>query len=194
MTINQPVLIDIIWPRIDNKTMAIARNVVLILSFAVITALCSQLKLEIGLVPITMQTFAVLLSGILLGSKKGASSQMTYLLGGLAGIPWLSHGGGMAYILSPTFGYIIGFVIAAFVVGKLAEQGWAQKIRTAVLAMLVGSIVIYFFGCLWLARFVGLEQVLAIGLYPFIIGDLLKISLAGLTLPWCWKIISKIKR
>ena len=194
MTINQPVLIDIIWPQIDNKTMAIARNVVLVLSFAIITALCSQLKLEIGLIPITMQTFAVLLSGILLGSKKGASSQMIYLLGGIAGIPWFSHGGGMAYILSPTFGYIIGFVAAAYLVGKLAEQGWDQKVRTAVLAMLAGSIIIYFFGCLWLARFVGLEQVLVIGCYPFVVGDLLKISLAGVILPWCWKVINKIKR
>lgn len=190
--LSQPVLIDTILPRIDNKTKVLVRDVVLVLSFAVITALCSQLKLEIGPIPITMQTFAVVLAGALLGSKRGALSQVAYLAGGLAGIPWFSRGGGMIYVLSPTFGYIVGFVIAAYIIGRLAEKGWDRRIKTAVLAMLAGNIFIYIFGLSWLTRFVGMEAVLAVGLYPFIVGDLLKILLAGVALPLGWKLINKV--
>lgn len=185
------VLIDTIIPRIDNKTKAVIRNVVLVLSFAILTGICAKFKIEIGLIPITMQTFVVLVSGVLLGSKRGAASQITYLLGGLVGLPWFSRGGGLAYVLSPTFGYMLGFVFAAYSVGYLAERGWDRNIKTAVLAMFIGSIFIYIPGLLYLARFIGFEKVLLVGLYPFILGDLLKITLAGLLLPLAWRIIKK---
>ena len=191
MFTNQQVFADtIFWPK--TKTISAIRDVLLILSFAVVTAVCSQIKLEIGAVPITMQTFAVLLSGALLGSKKGAASQLTYLSMGLAGIPWFSRGGGIGYLLSPTFGYIVGFVFAAFFVGRLCEKGFDRKIKTAIFAIFAGSIIIYIPGLFWLAKFVGLGKVLAVGLYPFILGDLLKILLAGLLLPFGWKIIRKL--
>jgi len=177
------VLIDVILPRIDSKTKAIIRDIALVLGFAVLTAICSKLKIEIGPVPITMQTFAVLISGILLGSKKGATSQLTYLLGGLAGIPWFSRGGGLIYVLSPTFGYMLGFVLAAYFVGYLAERGWAKDIKTAILTMFIGSVIIYIPGLLYLAKFIGLKSILIIGFYPFIFGDILKIVLAGFLLP-----------
>ncbi|MDI6883466.1 MAG: biotin transporter BioY, partial [Patescibacteria group bacterium] len=106
-------LIDIIIPRIENKTLALLKDIILVLSFAIVSGVCAKLKIEIGMVPITMQTFAVLLSGALLGSKRGALSQITYLLMGLAGVPWFARGGGIGYLLSPTFGYIVGFVLAA---------------------------------------------------------------------------------
>jgi len=134
------VLIDAILPRIDNKTKAIIRDIVLVLGFAILTGICAKFKIEIGPIPITMQTFAVLVSGVLLGSKRGATSQITYLLGGLMGLPWFSRGGGLAYILSPTFGYILGFVFAAYSVGYLAERGWDRNIRTAILAIFIGNI------------------------------------------------------
>ncbi len=185
----RPVFIDVIFPKIDSRV----KNIALVLSFAVITALCSKLSLEIGPIPITMQTFAVVLAGVLLGSKRGALSQIAYLAGGLAGIPWFSRGGGLTYIMSPTFGFIVGFIVAAYIIGRLAEKGWDRKIVTAMLAMLAGNVFLYFFGLLWLARFVGIEAVLAVGLYPFIIGDLLKILLAGSVLPIGWKFINKIK-
>lgn len=180
-----PVLMDVVLPKINNKV----KNIALVLSFAFITALCGQLKIELGPIPLTMQTFAVVLSGVLLGSKRGALSQIAYLAGGLAGIPWFARGGGMIYVLSPTFGYIIGFIAAAYIVGRLAERGWDRKIKTAVLAMLAGNIFIYLFGLSWLLWFVSAETVLAVGLYPFVIGDLLKILLAGLALPLGWKLI-----
>ena len=187
-------LIDIIIPRIENKTLALAKDIVLVLSFVIVTGVCAKLKIEIGVVPITMQTLAVLLSGALLGSKRGALSQLTYLLMGLAGLPWFARGGGMAYIFSPTFGYIIGFVLAAYIVGWFCERGFDRRAKTAVLALLIGNIVLYFPGLLWLARFLGLKRVLAVGFYPFVIGDLLKILLAGAVLPIGWKLIKKLKQ
>jgi len=187
----QPVFIDTILPIPGSKTLAIAKDIILVLSFSIITGLAAKLKIEIGAVPITMQTLVVLLSGALLGSKRGALSQVTYLFFGLAGIPWFARGGGMAYLLSPTFGYIIGFVFAAFLVGWLCEKGFDRKIKTAMISMLIGNLLLYIPGLLWLARFVEFEKVLAIGLYPFIPGDLMKILLAGLILPLGWKFIKR---
>ncbi len=187
----QPVFIDTILPLPDTKALEVARDVILILSFSVVTAVCAKLKVEVGAVPITMQTFAVLLAGALLGSKRGALSQLTYLLMGLTGIPWFARGGGISYILSPTFGYLLGFVLAALSVGWLCERGFDRQVKTAILAMFVGNVLLYIPGLLWLAKFVGLGKVLSAGLYPFLFGDLLKILLAGLALPIGWKFIKR---
>jgi biotin transporter BioY len=184
-------LIDAILPRIESKSLALLKDILLVLGFTLLTAISAKLKIEIGPVPITGQTFAVLLSGVLLGAKRGALSQIFYLFGGLVGIPWFARGGGIAYLMSPTFGYIIGFVLAAFFVGFLCERGFDRRIETAILAMLVGNILIYFPGLLWLARFVGFEKVLSVGFYPFLAGDLIKLFLASSILPLVWKIIKK---
>jgi biotin transporter BioY len=189
MEVKKLTLIDAILPKIESKPLLLVRDIILILCFTLLTAISAKLKIEIGTVPITGQTFAVLLSGALLGSRRGALSQIFYLLGGLAGIPWFARGGGIAYLMSPTFGYIIGFVLAAFVVGFLCERGLDRKIETAILAMLVGNVLIYFPGLLWLARFVGWGKVLAVGLYPFIIGDTIKLLLAASVLPLGWKLV-----
>lgn len=186
-------LIEAILPRIENKVLTAIKDIVLVLSFTILTGVCAQLKIEIGPIPITMQTFSVLLSGALLGSKRGMASQLTYLLMGLAGFFWFARGGGITYLLSPTFGYILGFVLAAYFVGYWAERGWDRNIKTAFLAMLIGNILIYIPGLFWLMRFVGFGKVFAVGLYPFIPGDLLKILLAGLALPIGWKIIKRSK-
>jgi len=186
-------LIEVIFPKIENKILILVRDLVLIFSFAILTGLCAKLKIEIGPVPITMQTFSVLLSGALLGAKRGALSQITYLSMGFAGIPWFSRGGGMAYLLSPTFGYLVGFVFASFFVGFLCQKGFDRKLGRAVLAMFFGNLLIYLPGLFWLARFVGLEKVLAVGFFPFVLGDVLKIILAGSILPLAWKIL-KVKK
>ena len=165
-----------------SKKIALAKNIVLVLGFAILTGLSASLKVEIGFVPITMQTFVVLLSGALLGSKKGAASQASYLMLGLSGLPWFSRGGGMAYIMSPTFGYILGFVLAAYLTGLLFEKGWNKDIKTSILAITIANLAIYIPGLLWLARFVGFSKALIVGFYPFILGDILKISLVVLVL------------
>lgn len=181
-------LIDAILP-IERKSLVLVRDIILVLSFAILTGICAKIKIEIGTVPITMQTFAVLLSGAVLGSIRGALSQLVYLTLGLTGIPWFSRGGGMSYIFSPTFGFLIGFVFAAFLVGFLCERGWDRNFKKAMLAMLIGNGSLYFPGLFWLAKFVGPEKVLAVGLYPFIVGDIVKLLFAGSLLPLFWKII-----
>jgi biotin transporter BioY len=182
-------LIDAILPKAENKSLVLLKDILLVLGFTLLTAISAKIKIEIGPVPITGQTFAVLLSGALLGSRRGALSQIFYLLGGLAGIPWFARGGGIAYLMSPTFGYIIGFVLATFVVGFLCERGFDRKVESAILAMLVGNILIYLPGLLWLAKFVSWQKVLAVGLYPFIIGDAIKLLLAASILPLGWKLV-----
>jgi len=184
-------LIEAILPKIENKTISLIKDAFFVLSFAILTGICARLKIEIGPVPITMQTFAVLLSGALLGSKKGALSQIVYLLMGLTGVPWFSRGGGINYIFSPTFGYIVGFILAAFSLGFLCERGFDRKIERAILAMLFSNVLIYLPGLFWLAKFVDFKKALAVGFYPFIFGDLIKIFLASSILPFCWKFIKK---
>jgi len=186
-------LIDIAIPEIEKKTLTLARDIVLVFGFALLTSACAKLKIEIGLVPITMQTLAVLLSGAVLGAKRGGLAQLTYLLMGIGGIPWFSHGGGISYLLSPTFGYIIGFVPAAYLTGWLCQKGFDRKIKTAIGAMILGNVLLYIPGLLWLAKFVGFGRVLEIGFYPFIPGDLLKVILAGAILPLIWKMLKKHK-
>ncbi|MFH0987692.1 MAG: biotin transporter BioY [Patescibacteria group bacterium] len=191
---NSQVLVDIIFPR-SKKIISrgLLLNIILVLSFSFLTALSSKLKIEIGAVPITGQTLLVLLSGILLGSSRGALSQLTYLVFGLLGLPLFARGGGIQYILSPTFGYIIGFVFASFLVGKLAEKGYDKSFKTSILAMVLGNITIYVFGLFWLVRFIPAGSLLKVGLYPFLLGDAIKILIAGFSLPTLWKFIKKIK-
>jgi biotin transporter BioY len=191
MEVKKLTLIDAILPKVESKTLALVKDIILILIFTLLTAISAKLKIEIGPVPITGQTFAVLLSGALLGFRRGVLAQIFYLLGGLAGIPWFSRGGGISYLMSPTFGYIIGFVLAASVVGFLCERGFDRKIDSAILAMFLGNVLIYFPGLLWLSKFVGFGKVLEIGLYPFIIGDIIKLFLAALILPLGWKLLRK---
>ncbi len=184
-------LLEAVMPKFENKALVLIKDIGLILSFAILTGISAKLKIEIGLVPITMQTLAVLLTGALLGSKRGALSQLTYLLMGLAGVPWFARGGGIAYISSPTFGYLIGFIFSAYFVGWLCEKGWEKSIEGAILTMFFGNLILYLPGLFWLGKFVGLEKVLAVGLYPFIFGDLFKILLAGLVLPMAWKLVKR---
>lgn len=187
--------------RLTFMDVAISRtgllwDVVLVAGFACFTAAFAQISFWIGPVPITGQTFAVLLAGALLGSRRGALSQLTYLAIGATGIPyWFALGGppGIARLVGPTGGYLIGFAAAAFVVGWLAERGWDRRVWMAIPAMLGGSIVIYIFGLSWLSHFVPGDAVLQAGLYPFVIGDLIKVVAAALILPSGWMLLRRFK-
>jgi len=168
----------------------------LIIGFACITAAFAQISFWIGPVPITGQTFAVLVAGALLGSRRGALSQLSYLAIGATGIPyWFALGGppGIARLVGPTGGYLVGFVAVAFVVGWLCEKGWDRRVWTAVPAMLAGESVLYLFGLIWLLHFVSVDKVLAIGFYPFIIGDLVKVAAAALVLPCGWLVLRRFR-
>ena len=146
-------------------------------------------------VPVTGQTFAVLLVGALLGGWRGGLSVFLYLLQGLAGLPVFAGGAtGLARFTGPTGGYLVGFLAAAVVVGLLAQRGWDRKVWTTAVAMGVGNALIYAFGLPWLARFVGPERVFHLGLAPFIPGDLAKLILAALALPTGWRLLRWLGR
>ncbi len=173
-----------------EKSRAVLYDIVLIIAGSFVIAICAQLAVGWP-VPITGQTFAVLMLGALLGPWRGGLCVLTYILEGIAGLPVFAHArGGFAVLISPTGGYLIGFVAATCIVGLLAEKGWDRRVGTTISAMLLGNIVIYAFGLLWLSFLMGINRtVLAVGLYPFIIGDILKTILAAILLPAGWKLI-----
>src|SRR5919197_6504225 len=119
------------------------RQVGLVIGFSLLTALAAQIVIPVGPVPITAQTFAVVLTGALLGSRLGAMAMIAYLIEGASGLPFFAGGmGGVAHLMGQTGGYLIAFPAAAFITGAFAEQGWDRRFITAVAAMAVGSIVI----------------------------------------------------
>ena len=171
-----------------------ARKVTIVICFALITAVTAQVRLPWTPVPVTAQTLAVLLSGATLGWRAGAGCQLLYLSLGAAGLPLCSGGkGGFAVIAGPTGGYLIGFVIAAALVGFLAELGQDRRLSTSVPAMLAGSAVIYLVGIPWLAHVLNVSAVRAVelGMAPFLIGDALKVLLAGALLPGVWTLAER---
>ena len=143
-------------------------------------------------VPLTGQTFGVLLTGMALGSRRGALAVALYVLEGAVGLPFFAGGAaGLAKLLGPTGGYLFAFPIAAFVAGLLAERGWDRKPLTTVLGMLLASLTIFFFGALWLSRFVGgIVPAVVQGVVPFLPGDLIKSLLAAGLLPAAWRLSS----
>ncbi len=188
-----PTLVDaLLRERAINSRKADALLVVL---FSVFVALTAQIKFELGFtpVPITGQTLGVLVTGALLGSRRGALALALYLVEGAAGLPVFAGGAsGFARILGPTGGYLLSYPLAAGVVGFLAERGWDRTIWRAGLAMLVGNLLIYAVGVPWLSFFVGSVQLgLAKGMWPFVVGDALKLALGALGLPGGWALIRR---
>lgn len=180
-----PTVADILRP--SEKSQASLYNVSLILSGSLFIALSAQISFG-GPVPFTMQTFAVLLVGALFGAKFGCMSVALYLLEGLAGLPVFSYWrSGWIMLAGPTGGYLVGFVAAAYVTGFLAQRGWDRRFFTTFLAMLAGNVIIYTFGILHLSNLIGVRLALIEGLYPFIAGAVIKISLAAALLPTGWK-------
>lgn len=183
------VLVDTVW-----SADGLARELTLLIGGSLAIAAAAQLRIALPFtpVPVTGQTFAVLLIGALFGARRGAATVMTYLSLGLMGLPvFAAAPPGPGAILSPTAGYLAGFVAAAWVTGALSERGWDRRPWSTALAMGIGSCVIFAFGVLWLSRFVGWDQVLQTGFLPFIPGDLLKIGLATAILPAGWKLIGR---
>lgn len=149
-----------------------------------------QIPLPFSPVPVTGQTFGVLLVAASLGATLGPASVGLYVLEGLAGLPVYAGGAsGIARLTGPTGGYLIGFVAAAVVIGWLAQRGWDRRIGSAVLAMLAGEVAIYVFGLAWLSRFPLKVGLLDAGLLPFIPGDLYKLALAAVALPTAWRVV-----
>ena len=186
-------VVDVFRP--DEKISAVLYDAMVIICGALILGLSAQVKvyLPISPVPITGQTFAVLMLGALLGSKRGVLAILAYLVEGILGLPVFAGGMGPATLIGPTGGYLVGFIAVAYVVGKLAEMGWDRRVSTTIAAMLAGEIVLYVFGVCWLAIMTNIRIALTVGLYPFIVGDVLKVVLAAAVLPAGWKLLNCLK-
>ena len=187
---SQAALIDRVIPR------SAINNVALILSGAVFTAYAAQLVIPMWPVPITAQTLAVLLVGSVLGATRGAISLIVYFSMGAVGLPVFSAATSLSF--GPTFGYIVGFIAAAALVGYLSQRGWHKSVAGVLGSFAIANSVIYLFGLPWLAFVLGslgaandLVSVSAAGLAPFIIGDVVKMTLAAALLPLAWKFLGK---
>ena len=179
--------------RPQARKSALAYDVALILAGSVLIAISAQLVvwMPFSPVPVTGQTFAVLMIGALFGARRGGLCVLAYVTEGLVGLPVFAGGAGtIAWLIGPTGGYLLGFIAAAALVGYLAERGWDRKIWTTVIAMLAGNICIYAFGLLWLTTLM-VDNKFKIGVWPFIAGDVVKAVLAALLLPAGWKVLNK---
>lgn len=186
-------------PRSSALTSAI-----LVAGGAAFIALFAQISIDLPFtpVPITGQTFAVLLVAASLGLVHGTLACALYLLAGTVGLPvFADQAHGWGEVVGATGGYLVGFLIAGAVVGTMAERNWDRRFSSSVSAMLSGTVIIYATGLVWLAYWLGdngypngLTDVLENGLYPFVIGDMVKLYLAGALLPAAWSLVQRLRR
>jgi len=170
------------------------RSVSLVFAFSLLTALAAQIVIPIGPVPVTGQTFAVLLTGALLGSRLGAMAMIVYLVEGASGLPFFYGGtSGIAHILGQTGGYLVAFPAAAFITGAFAEHGWDKRFVTAVGAMVIGSLIIVLAGWAWFSyvTHTAPETAFLVSVVPLIPGDIIKILLAAAVLPSGWALLKR---
>ena len=181
---------------VGERVHAKVRDAALVIAGALLIYLTSKLVIPVpgSPVPITGQTFGVLLVGGALGLRRGLIAVALYVLLGVVGLPFFAEGkGGLTVMSGTNGGYLIGFIIAGAVVGRLAELGWDRRIGGAIGAMLVGSVIIYAIALPWLKYVTGwtVEETVAKGLTPFIIGDTLKLILAAALFPVAWWVVGR---
>ena len=177
------------------------RDLALVLGGTAFIAASAQVAVPLPFspVPLTGQTLAVLLTGATLGAQLASASTMLYLAAALAGLPVFApteagtHITGTEVLRMPTLGYVVGFIVAAFIVGKLAERGLTRSVSGTVLAMIVGNLAIYTLGLLWLQRTLSATwaDAFAWGLTPFLLGDAVKVLLAAGLLPAAWRLVRR---
>jgi len=165
-----------------NLVSTITKDVLMVGLGSVLIAVSARIVIPFWPVPVSGQTFAVLLIAALLGSRKGMFSVLAYIGGGIAGLPVFASGSlGVLTLAGPTAGYLYGFIAAAFMVGWLLEKGWHQRSFSILAAFIIGNMIIYLSGLAWLSHFIDGNQLLMSGLLPFLPGDMVKIFLAFLS-------------
>ena len=170
------------------------RSAGLVIVFSLFIAASAQFAIQIGPIPITGQSFAVLLTGALLGSRLGAAAVIAYLIEGAIGLPFFAGGAaGLTRFFGPTGGYLIAFPAAAFVTGAFAEHGWDKNYPQAVAAMAIGSVIILLGGWAWYAMLLNALPVVAFqdAVLKFLVGDVIKIALAAAVLPTGWALLKR---
>ncbi|MCZ6587878.1 MAG: biotin transporter BioY [Alphaproteobacteria bacterium] len=205
----QPMtLAGAVWPDGASPTATRAiRAVVLAVLGSLFVAICAQVQIPLWPVPVTGQTFAVLVVGMAFGWRLGGATLLLYLAEGAVGLPvFAKFAAGPGVLAGPTGGYIVGFVLAAAAIGYLAQRGWDRSVWRTAIAMLIGNVVLYIPGLIWLGMFYagpGAQYVantgattavgaaIAGGLTPFLLGDALKLALAAALFPIAWRMLSK---
>ena len=185
-----PVLVDS-WAK-----KSVVRNATLVLGLTAFTAMCAQVAVPLPFtpVPLTLQTFAVLAGAAALGAERAVIAQVLYVVLAIAGIPVLAGGAsGTDVVVGATGGYILGFVVASYVVGRIAERGATQKVLSTVTGYVAGTAVIYALGVSWLSfvTHMSVRDAVVAGMIPFLVGDAIKACAAGICLPTMWKFIGK---
>jgi biotin transport system substrate-specific component len=193
-TFPQQTLIGAVWP--EGSLARPLRLALLALAGTALLTVSAKVQIPFWPVPMTMQTFAVLAIGMAYGWRLGGATLLLYLAEGAAGLPVFAgtpeKGIGIAYMMGGTGGYLLGFVLAAALAGWLAERGWDRSVATTALAMLIGNVVIYVPGLLWLGALFGWDKpILAWGLVPFLAGDLVKLLLAAAAMPLAWTAVRR---
>ena len=170
------------------------RSIGLVIVFSLFIAAAAQFAIHIGPIPITGQTFAVLLTGALLGSRLGAAAVIAYLIEGAIGLPFFAGGAaGIVRFFGPTGGYLVAFPAAAFVTGAFAEHGWDKNYPQAVVAMAIGSVIVFLGGWAWYSVLTSTPPLAAfqITVLPYLLGDVIKIALAAAVLPTGWALLKR---
>ncbi|WP_169582638.1 MULTISPECIES: biotin transporter BioY [Microbacterium] len=194
------VLADVI-ARPSTRARAFALDAGLVVAGAALVAILAQVSIPLQPVPITGQTLGVIVVGAALGSRRGAAAMVTYLLAGLAGLPvFADFTGTIAAVAKPSFGYVIGFIFSAFVAGWFAERAWDRKPALAFIGFVAASAMPFVFGIPYMALILNVVgggdftfwQLLEFGLFPFILGGLIKAGLAALIIPGAWALVRKV--
>lgn len=189
-----PTLIGSAWPGAAGSWLRMA---ILAIAGTVLLTVSAKIQVPFYPVPMTMQTFAVLVIGMAYGWKLGGATLLLYLAEGAAGLPVFAgtpeKGIGLAYMAGPTGGYLAGFVLAAGIAGRLGEKGWDRSIPMTLAAMVIGTVIIFAPGYVWLAMLIGSEKAWAFGVMPFLLGEVFKIALAAAVLPGAWKLIARFR-
>ena len=185
-------IIDAFRPQ--QKQDALIFDIILIMSASVFIALFAQIAIRIPFspVPITGQTFAIMLAGLVLGMKRGVLAVLAYLGEGISGLPVFANAGyGLVHIIGPTGGYLIGFIPAVLLTGYFAEQRSSKNILLITFVLIIATAAIFFSGIMWLKHYVGLNNVMQMGFYPFIPGAVIKIALLVAIFPGIKRWFSK---
>jgi biotin transport system substrate-specific component len=195
-TIEQPpTLIAAIWPA--GRASRLLRLVVLLAASSLLLTISAKVQVPFWPVPLTMQTFVVLVIGMAYGSRLGFAAVLLYLLEGACGLPVFAgtpeKGIGLAYMMGPTGGYLVGFAVAAWILGWLGERGWDRSIARTAVAMTAGHAIILALGVVWLAGLVGWETAVAAGLAPFWTATFLKTALGVAAMPAAWSLVRRAR-
>ena len=180
--------IELVTNKLNKNKIFNLVNISTVLFGSIILIISAKIKVDLYPVPMTLQPLAVLMIGMLFGRNLAIATIGLYILEGIAGFPVFAYGGGLLYLFGPTGGFIVGFLIAGLVLGELADRGWGRNILSSIFCMMLGMFIIYFFGILQLSAIKGFAFAIIEGFYPFLVGDLYKLLVAGILVPFIWKL------